>query len=74
MRATEPSAGIQVVVTLDRETFERLLEEAEALGLPAASRAAAKLLRELLGTSAPEPEGDTIAPRGRGQLRLLPPV
>jgi hypothetical protein len=74
MRATEPSAGIQVVVTLDRETFERLLEEAQAQGLPAASRAAAKLLRELLGTAAPEPQGDPPARRDRGQLRLLPPL
>jgi hypothetical protein len=58
MRASRTDA-IGVVVTLDRETFERLLEEAQAQGLPAASRAAARLLREALGTAAPEPDLDS---------------
>jgi hypothetical protein len=79
MRASRTDA-IQVVVTLDRETFVRLLEEAQAQGLPAASRAAARLLREALGTAAPEPDLDAPSPssspsgRDRGLLRLVPPV
>jgi hypothetical protein len=72
MRAPDPFAPIQLVVTLDRETFELLLEEAEASGLPAASRAAAKLLREALGTAAPEPAAEIVRLR-EARLRLLPP-